>query len=242
MEQVGQPAPFLELSDDIVTLSISPDDKRVIVHRAAIIKASPVLANKLRPYGLFDNGPKTMIHVEEQDMPSFQLLLHFAYTGQLPKTSTRIDIDTFNHSQYPAYVPLAKAYFLGDKYQNEAFKNAVLDTFVVMSLVPDNGGLCYQPGPHAINVIYHGTNEGSLLRKLVVDMYIAESEAEHMFGVDWPPQFPVELAAKLMGERKSRRFRDTESQEPEGLRGCDYHKHAGGERCDGRRAREREES
>lgn len=98
------------------------------------------------------------------------------------------------------YIPLAKAYCLGEKYQARAFKNAILKEVISRSQLKDSRGRSYYPSGRTIHFIYEGTTSGSPARKLVVDMWICTMTSRKLRERPYPMDFIVELAARLLDE------------------------------------------
>lgn len=60
---------------------------------------------------------------------------------------------------------------LGEKIEDERFKDTIIDAIVASVNQEAKDGQKYYPGEVPINLAYAGTPDDSLLRRLLVDMY-----------------------------------------------------------------------
>jgi hypothetical protein len=124
---------------------------------------------------------KSRILFFPDDYPDvFNGYLHWLYTG------------TFEHQLAAAqdrYRYLVNLYVFGEKYNERAFQDIVMDNIVYESRVRDENGNLQVPRP---GVIYDMTPEGSPLRRWLVDMML-------IYGHDgWFDSLTAELPYKYL--------------------------------------------
>jgi len=115
------------------------------------------------------------------------------------------------------YMHLIKAYILGVFLDDFKFQDATSDAMLAKAQTVMNDGFRYCPGVDPINLVYKNTSRGSLLRQMVLDMYVEEAMPDRMDDADehytYDSDFMAELALGLMGKRGSLAIDDEEAED-----------------------------
>ncbi len=114
-------------------------------------------------------GEERTMTLMDDDVDAMQILLHFAYSDQLPKHII-LPAGYVNDDHPGLYTKLAEACCLGEKYQNRRFNNAIASAITANCSTPSLEAVHYYPGSISIGTIYDGTCVGSKVRKLMVDL------------------------------------------------------------------------
>lgn len=113
---------------------------------------------------------------------------------------------------------------MGDRLQDVAFKDCVVDAIIAKTKVLVNGSRWYPIKP-TITTIYSNTLPDSTLRRLVVDQHVhvgpVDWLGEHSSADDFPPEFLFDLAKGLL-EKRATLPRPLPQDGPDP---CLYHEH-----------------
>lgn len=183
-------------------LIVGEEQKEYLVHRTVISKASPVLCAAFASDAWKEGKERTMT-MPEDDMDAFRIFLHYAYVGRLPSLKafdTSLDSELFQGDMEKLFNLLAKAYCLGEKYQNVGFKNEMIDAIILNTQVKFADDRAWYPGNTAVNTLYAGTCKGSQARKLVVDMYIEEVSGAIFLKKTFDQDFMNEIVAQVLDD------------------------------------------
>lgn len=155
----------------------------------------------------------------------FNIYVQWKYKGKI--LSATADQDDENQEEW---LRLVQAYVLGDKLQDAAFKDAVLDSIIAKSNVAVNG-FHYFPIQNITTFIYANTVPKSPLRRLIVDQHVYHGQATWMENAsvdDLDKEFLFDLSIAFLENRP----------QPLGLAPdkfgvtCMYHEHDGdGSKC-----------
>lgn len=199
------------------------------VHENAICDASPYFANAMKPeWSNLRPDPRTII-LPDDDADAFELYLSFLYSRQLPiltpfppkdpsstmpnpnapgpalpSTSTATSSSSNWEPQSDGYHTLAYAYVLGDRLLDTAFKNAIVDAYVLYARGTQPAKR-YYPSNEEIRILYEGTREDAPIRKLLVDIWTARGKSEWLDAdMDLPGEFLAEVTRGLLRAREKR--------------------------------------
>ncbi|TKA75285.1 hypothetical protein B0A55_05077 [Friedmanniomyces simplex] len=138
-----------------------------------------------------------------QDQPHVvTLYIQQLYSGKIHITKTRTRDGLDKHENIPEYPLLAELLVFGERVQDAAFKNAVMDAFLARIIEPMDG-LCSFPVTTTIDTIYKSTMSGSVARQLMVDVHVLFGY-EHWITPrpeDHNKEFLMDLARGMMEAR-----------------------------------------
>ena len=124
---------------------------------------------------------------------------------------------------------LARLYVLGEKYHDDKFKNAIIDTIIAVAQpsVHEVKTRWFLTGPE-IDIIYRGTCKGSPIRKLMVDMHFQAGKKEWITessinNKDFLEELCAHLLQKIDGAAEVKKV---------SFLNCLYHTHEDGEICE----------
>jgi hypothetical protein len=117
---------------------------------------------------------------------------------------------------------LIEAFVLGEKLQDQEFKDALVDCLIYAVDTPDGQDKRWYPTPNAINRAYRGTPENSPLRRLLVDMYFFYGRREWLDKAT-NAEFLRDLAQDLLQDRGNFTIRADRTTAQ--LAGCSYYCH-----------------
>ena len=196
---------FTKFQDNsIVTLNVGPDKRTFHVHQELLFKHSPVF--KAAFSGECRESSERCIALPEDDPEIVERFMQWLYFKSLGLTKG-ISPETCEER----YWQLANMNTLADKFDVGLLKNSIIDEFFAESKQPDS----WIPGPLAIGYIYENTTESSSLRKLMVDIYVWQTNYEFhtrrdvRAGLEIIPTFAADFAIAL-----SRRVQDPSLESP----------------------------
>ncbi|KAK5069444.1 hypothetical protein LTR16_009491 [Cryomyces antarcticus] len=108
-----------------------------------------------------------LVELPEDTAEIFGIYIQWLYTKGIASLPEDPSSDSFLGEGYSL---LASAYVLGEKLQDIAFKNDVVDAIMAESFNLNPNGQRLFPGCHHIKIIYDGTPKSSLARRLLVDI------------------------------------------------------------------------
>lgn len=158
------------------------------------------------------------VTLKEDDPAIFEIYLQWLYTG-------KILVSTQNRGgpEYLAWDMLAKAYFLGDRFRDGNFVDAIMDTIIAESNTVVNQ--CkYYPIGHVTAMVYENTVENSPLRRLIIDQHVHHGAADWISesaNYDMNKEFLVDLVKALFDNRPKPLFEAPD----QGINTCSYHAH-----------------
>lgn len=123
---------------------------------------------------------------------------------------------------------LIEAFVLGEKLQDQNFKDAVTDSVVHTVNTPDDEDIRWYTRSVTIDRAYRGTPKGSPLRKLLVDMHFFHGRADWLEGAT-NADFLKDLAKDFLQDREGFVTRTDRTRAQ--LAGCSYHSHGTENRC-----------
>jgi hypothetical protein len=175
--------------NDCFTLVVGPDSNEILVHANYLVQESDFFKRMLTHQWYVST-----IAIPDVDYETMTNYLTYAYIHKFP-TSRLVGpmCDTFTGDEY---LSLARLYFVGECFENQALKNATLAEMKRVSTLVDIDAETTFPGPEDIDVIYKGTSEGDPARRLMVDM-IAENGSGQWLTPECNQSFILDLARKL---------------------------------------------
>jgi hypothetical protein len=170
------------------------------VHEDIITARSPFFKKAMS--GDWKEAQDRLVKLPDDNPAIFQLYVHLLYTNMLAVVPDPLPP---NYTGSNEHVKLAKLYVLAEKLQDIDTKNTVLEAMLLATRQTRSDGKCYYPGNGPICLIYAGTVPGSPMRKLLVDFYTYQAEANWLSESDetWPTEFTHELAIKLLDKREA---------------------------------------
>lgn len=135
-----------------------------------------------------------MVRLPEEDPGIFRVYAAWVYSGKLAVDVAEGATDIEDEEQDS----LLKSWLLGDVLDDLRFRNQAMKTFV-----EKDKSWTQLPSSHLLGYVYKSTPPSSLLRKMLVDLIrldvIPESFA--FYGVDFPPELVLEIAASLLKQQ-----------------------------------------
>jgi hypothetical protein len=117
---------------------------------------------------------------------------------------------------------LIEAFVLGEKLQDQGFKDAIIDSLIYAVDTPDARDTRWYPRSTAVDKTYMGTPESSPLRKLLVDMHFFHGRADWLDGAT-NIDFLRDLAKAFLQDRGDFVTRADMTRPQQA--GCSYHSH-----------------
>ncbi|KAI9691330.1 MAG: hypothetical protein M1820_009751 [Bogoriella megaspora] len=197
------------------------------IHESYLTKSSEYFRAALR--GPWQEQQSRVINFADEDAAVVKLYVQWAYTCKIyirDECFEQGDPCTYRGD----YERLVKAYAFGDKIQDVAFRDTLIDAIIALSKTPDAKDFCWLPIKDVVTTVYESTLPGSQLRQLMVDFH-AWMGAEDWVNEDIYGEFSADLIRALWGRLK------VKSTNPLVTPACKYHDHAQlGEPCykDGR--------
>ncbi|KAF2144714.1 uncharacterized protein K452DRAFT_245796 [Aplosporella prunicola CBS 121167] len=155
-----------------------------LVHREVLTHHSPFFAAALN--GTFAEGLSQSVRLPAEDVSTFEIFLHWAYTGTLD--------DVFQRQGKVAFYLLLNLYGLADRLTVERLRNQTVDK--VAELAEKSNSVLT---PSDTFTLYEEIRDTALLRKLVLDLFAFKKTdvllASH--PDEWHPQFLRELIVRV---------------------------------------------
>jgi hypothetical protein len=117
-----------------------------------------------------------LVSLPDENPYTFGLYLNFVYTGQIftkrrsQAALSRLDLDAFKQHVESEYQDLFRLYVLAEKFHDVTAKNAAIMAAIDVTRMESGSGDWAAPSLVTANSIYEGTPEGSLARRLIMDM------------------------------------------------------------------------
>ncbi|KAK6428990.1 hypothetical protein LTR95_014864 [Oleoguttula sp. CCFEE 5521] len=143
---------------DTVTVLVGAQQKPILVHEDRICKTSKVL--KAACSKEWTTGEARVVRLPDEEPIIFSAYAHWTYTGTLLATS--------NDLKGPRSNEIVAGYLLGDRLEDVQYRNYTTDRLITRSKEAE----VYLKAS-AIVLVYNSTPQNSLLRRLLVDQYVA---------------------------------------------------------------------
>ncbi|KAK5159717.1 hypothetical protein BJ546DRAFT_950332 [Cryomyces antarcticus] len=178
-------------SPKIVTVRVGTGNDEFSVHEELVCASSPFFEAAMKPH--WKEAKDRLVELPEDTAEIFGIYIQWLYTKGIASLPEDPSSDSFLGEGYSL---LASAYVLGEKLQDIAFKNDVVDAIMAESFNLNPNGQRLFPGCHHIKIIYDGTPKSSLARRLLVDMYVRHGTGTWISDscTTLPRDFLVDLA------------------------------------------------
>ncbi|KAH0366959.1 hypothetical protein KCU65_g5002, partial [Aureobasidium melanogenum] len=168
-----------------------------------------------------DTKMEPLIELElDVNVAAFRLYAEWVYSGHIQQGSLKVNAEDVDFSS------IGQAYILGEKLQDEDFKNAIVDLLVQTIVTQGKMDLTLS------TLVFEGTSASAPLRKLLVDLYVWYGQK------DWlkPDGSKEAISASFLSELSSAFFdRHDHDGNPKvnilTLNACNYHEHPDGKGC-----------
>lgn len=161
--------------DDLVTILVGPGEEEFAVHEHVVTRSSEFFKAAMKKE--WTEGQARIIKLpEETHVQNFIHYLNFTYREQL---------HTEHIKAGDAYGPgcpmsdLVRLYVLDERMLDTAAQNAVISEMIRLTTIRWNDGQRRFPHSALVTLIYNESPTGSSMRRLMVDMRVAE---EHQRG------------------------------------------------------------
>lgn len=221
--QKSYPTPsFRSLKGRPICLLLGTEKREYYIHTDLLIGSSAFFSKMLT--GDWREAQTGIVRLNDVAVHVFEAYQQFLYFREVAS-----NFALAKESQTDAeYERLVDCYALGDRFQDVAFKNAVMDAIVINSCTPVHGYYVY-PSGHVTSKIYKSTSSGSVLGKLVVDQHVAHGEVSWMLEPGFStfdPQFLFDLSVAFMtGQATGSKMKKGDDEET-----CRYHEHSTNEK------------
>ncbi len=152
-------SPTRNLFKTIVTVTVGPKRQPFYVHLESLCAVSPFFAAAFNKTYNFAESTSATLNLPECRPDDFEYFVQWLYTH------------TLNHEElvggHPAYFRLLRLYILADAIRITKLKNDVIDA--IAALADSSNSV---PTAEDTRTIYGEISETSLLRKLVVDLFL----------------------------------------------------------------------
>lgn len=152
--------------------------------------------------GNWNEKKEQLVKLPEDDSQTFAFYVSFIYTNVVSDTKA---LQTMTPDGFQAHIlAVVKLYVLAEKLQDRQAKNEALRT--VLSDTAERSFADSLPNAEIVQFMYNNTLQGSLGRRLMVDLWNdvhAASIIKQREGIC--KEFFVDLAHALLGERPSRK-------------------------------------
>jgi hypothetical protein len=203
----------------MITL-VGPDEREYHVHQDLLCAHSPYFAAASRKD--WKEGQEHRIPLLCDNFTAVGLYVQWIYCGKIfsrPGTAEGEDQDGQPYSELRL---LVEALIFGEKIQDGAFKDAVIDSLIASINTPGKDDKCWYPSGSMVDRVYEGTPEGSPLRRLMVDIHVNHGGRKWLEGVT-NMDFLKDLAGDLYIDRESETYRANPTASH--LKSCGYHHH-----------------
>lgn len=205
-------------------------NKVFYIHEELLLQRSPYFSGKKQ----LSLGPGIRCYgAMELEQDSFERYIKFLYTGEIPGKGIAHDTEGQGVLEF---------YALAETLEDTAAMDLAVDAYLSLysfSAERDRRGRL--PGVAEIKTIYE--NMWSPLIRLVVDMYVWESDDEDLEGDGdgKVTDFLVDLSRALMQQVRALKGQETNFRTKEQATCCDYHEHDEDDPCPSRK-RKREDN
>jgi hypothetical protein len=198
---------------------VGPDESQHTLHKDLLCKKSPYFTAAAND--CWKEGQEGRVPLPNDDPAAFALYVQWVYRDRIFSSQDMGDTGG-NREEIDL---LIEAFVLGEKLQDQNFKDAVIDSLVD---TPDGQDTRWYPRSAAVDRAYKGTPESSPLRKLLVDMHFFHGCADWLNGAT-NVDFLRDLAKDFLQDREGFVTRTDRTRAQ--LAGCSYHSHGTENRC-----------
>lgn len=170
--------------DQIVKLLVGTHPSEILhVHEGVLCKSSAFFKRSLKPEWAEKREDPYTIDLSDDHVDDVQNYINWLYSEKVSGTLADIPSNANNTIRHEiahnAFIPLAKAYVLGEKFLDTKYKNSVMNRIIEVRC--QSG---WSPGPACAEIIYEGTSPGSPARRLLADLlaYGAHDDSDETVG------------------------------------------------------------
>ncbi|KAL9095494.1 MAG: hypothetical protein Q9165_002365 [Trypethelium subeluteriae] len=161
-----QSAAFKYFDSDPITVLVGLKAQKFIIHENALRSKSPFFEAALsKPWA---EARERRVTLPEDDPEVFKLYVQWLYTDRIhcstPPGNNSKGWDFIHEMDL-----IIKAYCLGEKLQDVAFKDSLIDSFIALRSLEKDMWLPHLP---ITKFLWENTPKGSSMRRLVVDYYV----------------------------------------------------------------------
>jgi hypothetical protein len=178
-----------------------PSQKEFIVHEDMLFQ-SEFFRRALQ--GEWKEADTRIINLPEDDAVDVNLYLQYIYTKSLQaKVAHKPAIDHLWEQVTPAYEETSRIYVFAEKVQDTPTKNDMVRELFRITKKRSECGSWILPTTASIQIIYEGTTDGSLARKLLVDLFSnpSKSTLSTRFQEHVPQEFSRDLLISWATDR-----------------------------------------
>ncbi|KAF2679134.1 hypothetical protein K458DRAFT_408387 [Lentithecium fluviatile CBS 122367] len=182
--------------------AVFPEQDTYYVHQNLITARSEFF--KRATNGQWQESNERTVYLSGDKPSIFELYLNLVYTGNLAT-------EDYSENNVPVheYAALAKVYVLAEKLQDTKAKDFVLEA-ILLTFRATVYFILQRPPIEAIRIIYEGTPDTSLARKLMVDLYTEHGEQDWLEGEsDIPHEFLYDITMRLFLQRTHQTIKST---------------------------------
>jgi len=205
-----------------LTILVGPDKFQHTVHKDLLCQKSPYFSAAAND--CWKEGQEGRVPLPDDDPAAFVLYVQWLYRGRIFSSQ---DIGDTGGNREEINL-LIEAFILGEKLQDQNFKDAVIDSLVHAVDTPDGQDTRWYPRSAAVDRAYKGTPESSPLLKLLVDMHFIHGCADWLNGAT-NADFLRDLAKDFLQDREGFVTRTDRTRAQ--LAGCSYHSHGTENSC-----------
>jgi hypothetical protein len=203
---------------------VGPDQYEHTVHKDLFCEKSPYFSTATKEHWQEGQEGRVTLPLPNDDPAVFALYIQWVYRGRI---FCRQDMGDTGGNREEIDL-LIEAFVLGEKLQDQEFRDALVDCLIHAVDTPDGQDKRWYPTPSAVDRAYRGTPDSSPLRRLLVDMYFFHGRREWLDEAT-NADFLRDLARDLLQGRGS--FASKVDQTTAQLAGCSYHCHGAENLC-----------
>jgi hypothetical protein len=174
--------------EDLVTLLVGPEQKKMVVHGTYLAHDSDYFKAALKKE--WTEGQTRTISLPERCPGVMAEYISYTYSKDLStKSNPHNEQSDFDHS----YQLLATLYVYGERFINPSIQKAVIKEIFRLIDVEDISGSSWAPSGDEVNIIYRGTPENSPARRLMIDLHLSRGH-KGWIREKLEPAFLVDLA------------------------------------------------
>jgi len=175
----------------MVTVLVDKEEKRFTLHQDAVCAKSKFFKAACSKHWL--EGQKRTVRLPEVEVATFQSYCRFIYADDLP-ASTCVSASP-KSEKHAEQTSLIKLYLLGDTLDDVELRSKATSKLFAAMRSHDT-----IPSVPNLKLVYESTPSGSLLRKMVVDVFVARVDRGmfNMYAGASPAEFGKEVTAAAL--------------------------------------------
>lgn len=202
-------------------IAVNVGEPAITFHiNASILRTSSSFFDSILSVKTF-SGKQPSIELPQYEPAAFNIYLNWLHRGELfinpssgenAKGSKGILRESF-------WENILESYFLGNKLDDIAFKDALTDA-ALLAMLGDDEGVTWFPGRRIRQRLYERTSPGCPMRHLFVHMAASLTNVKELIHSDDPLAFRRELQRELMYGKEEDTYQLGAA--------CEFHEHAPG--------------